>query len=612
MKKMQCEVCGSNEIKKIDDSTFECQSCGVQYSKNELQKLLVEITGNVKIDHSQEVENAIKRAEQFENDGDSQKAKEYYNKALDMDAENEKAQQRIKEISDNQVLEEYYVINSAVNPKENVKDFLKQLASTENIACDIYKEITIKNVTEKYHTFLFMKNKCECVWSAIACHRYYENETVYETVYRNGRSYKEPRTKKVERIERIPRNGTYIYDSEGLAYASNEIKQRLNLNNSTAKNAILEDFEVLQDSKYGSYSPKKINIQNVKKENGRYYYNGYELDLEIDGKVYTSKRDQVLEKGDSIAYSHVTSQIGGDFYENLQATRHVLSHTVAYVCVPVQVIEYEYKGENYVAISDLVSQTTSISKLYPCDAILANSKNELNADNAQAQKMPGLFICGIVGFIIGAICLFIAANSSDGDFFGITAIVLWIASLGMMFGGLAIKSIRQNKFAQKSKDAKTTIYNPRILALSNSYKEFFAAIEKDFSFADAKNAVSEVLSIDDTFVELSAAGEIKEFTIATDETSSKEELIIAEKQEELFELQKQKKKPIILMVVGFLLMSILGPIFTAVNVFLAVIFMFGGLALLAIVGPIMLSKTNKKIAACNQVLQQLRDNWLDN
>ena len=149
MKKMQCEVCGSNEIKKIDDSTFECQSCGVQYSKNELQKLLVEITGNVKIDHSQEVENAIKRAEQFENDGDSKKAKEYYNKALDMDAENEKAQQRIKEISDNQLLEEYYVIDSAVNPKENVKDFLKQLASTENIACDIYKEITIKNISLK-------------------------------------------------------------------------------------------------------------------------------------------------------------------------------------------------------------------------------------------------------------------------------------------------------------------------------------------------------------------------------------------------------------------------------------------------------------------------------
>ena len=36
MKKMKCEVCGSTEIKKIDDSIFECQSCGVQYSKDEV------------------------------------------------------------------------------------------------------------------------------------------------------------------------------------------------------------------------------------------------------------------------------------------------------------------------------------------------------------------------------------------------------------------------------------------------------------------------------------------------------------------------------------------------------------------------------------------------
>lgn len=57
MKKMQCEVCGSSEIKKVSDDVFECQSCGVQYSKNDIQKLLVEITGKVKIDHSDRVEN---------------------------------------------------------------------------------------------------------------------------------------------------------------------------------------------------------------------------------------------------------------------------------------------------------------------------------------------------------------------------------------------------------------------------------------------------------------------------------------------------------------------------------------------------------------------------
>ena len=71
MRKMQCEVCGSTTIKKTGESTFECQSCGVQYSKEEVQKLLVEVTGTVKIDRSEEVDNTIKRAEQFNQQGDT-------------------------------------------------------------------------------------------------------------------------------------------------------------------------------------------------------------------------------------------------------------------------------------------------------------------------------------------------------------------------------------------------------------------------------------------------------------------------------------------------------------------------------------------------------------
>ena len=62
---MQCEVCGSTSIKKVNDSIFECQSCGVQYDQAEVQKLLVELTGEVKIDHTKEIENALKRSEQF-------------------------------------------------------------------------------------------------------------------------------------------------------------------------------------------------------------------------------------------------------------------------------------------------------------------------------------------------------------------------------------------------------------------------------------------------------------------------------------------------------------------------------------------------------------------
>lgn len=125
MKKMQCEVCGSTDIKKIDDSTFECQSCGVQYSKSEVQKLLVEISGEVKIDYSEEAINAIKRGIQFENAGNAKKAEEYYHKALDMDADNEEAQQRAKNISDKRKIEEYYIIEPNIDPGQNVKFFCR-------------------------------------------------------------------------------------------------------------------------------------------------------------------------------------------------------------------------------------------------------------------------------------------------------------------------------------------------------------------------------------------------------------------------------------------------------------------------------------------------------
>ena len=78
MKKMQCEVCGGNEIKKISATIFECQSCGVQYSTEEVKKLFLEITGEVKIDRSADAENMVKRAKQFEKRGNKEKANEYH------------------------------------------------------------------------------------------------------------------------------------------------------------------------------------------------------------------------------------------------------------------------------------------------------------------------------------------------------------------------------------------------------------------------------------------------------------------------------------------------------------------------------------------------------
>ena len=56
MKKIVCELCGSNDL-KTKDGEYECQYCGTKYSIEEAKKLIVE--GKVKIDKSDDIANYI-------------------------------------------------------------------------------------------------------------------------------------------------------------------------------------------------------------------------------------------------------------------------------------------------------------------------------------------------------------------------------------------------------------------------------------------------------------------------------------------------------------------------------------------------------------------------
>lgn len=42
MKKIRCEICGSNQIKKDSESAFVCQDCGMQYDIATVRTLLTE------------------------------------------------------------------------------------------------------------------------------------------------------------------------------------------------------------------------------------------------------------------------------------------------------------------------------------------------------------------------------------------------------------------------------------------------------------------------------------------------------------------------------------------------------------------------------------------
>ena len=527
MKKMQCEVCGSNEIKKVGDGVFECQSCGVQYSKEEVQKLLVEITGKVKIDHTDEVQNNIKRGNQYEQSGNPAKAKEYYNKALDLDADNVEAQENIKKASEMQQFDKYYIIEPDVNPEDNVKDFLKQLAATENIACDIYKEISIKSVTEKFYTFLFMKGKYKCDWSLTACHRYYENETVYTEKYdpKTNKRYKEPETKKVERIERVPMHGTEVYDAEQLVLGSNSLNKDISCVSESLVNPLIADFEQLQNNKYSEYTSKRIDPKTVEKENGIYKYCGIPLDLKVENSVYNNRKKEMRSSADQKAVDKVIAGLNCDFFEGVSATGEELSQTVAYICLPVQIIEYTYKEKTYIAVSDLLSYTTTMPMTYPCDVELAGSMSELNTHKDKVKKshwyLPGLVLCGI--FLL-FLLLGMITDAQEGPIIPLMMISGLAGLIAILVGGI-VQHMRTKKYQQNATDIKNSLFDPRVSALEEGKMRFFEEYT-DYSSSQSAASNMDCIAISNIRPELAFAGQIRKkayFAYDTNDANNVEE-----------------------------------------------------------------------------------------
>lgn len=83
MKKIVCELCGSNDLKK-KDGEYECQYCGTKYSIEEAKKLIVE--GKVKIDKSDDIANYIEMCNNSLAAGNYNEAYEFANKILETNA----------------------------------------------------------------------------------------------------------------------------------------------------------------------------------------------------------------------------------------------------------------------------------------------------------------------------------------------------------------------------------------------------------------------------------------------------------------------------------------------------------------------------------------------
>lgn len=114
MKQIRCEVCGSIDLIK-QDGLFVCQSCGIQYSLEEVKKLMVE--GTVKIDKSDEVQNLLKRAFLLLEDDEYEKADDILDQILNQEPENPEAYL-------GKLMAEYYISKPS--------DFIHSLESFED------------------------------------------------------------------------------------------------------------------------------------------------------------------------------------------------------------------------------------------------------------------------------------------------------------------------------------------------------------------------------------------------------------------------------------------------------------------------------------------------
>lgn len=88
MKRMTCEICGSNELEKRD-GVFICNSCGTRYSTEEAKKLLIEVKGHVdvsgstvKVDKNEQLQNLYTVARRYRNSKDFEAAAKQYETIL--------------------------------------------------------------------------------------------------------------------------------------------------------------------------------------------------------------------------------------------------------------------------------------------------------------------------------------------------------------------------------------------------------------------------------------------------------------------------------------------------------------------------------------------------
>lgn len=467
MKKMQCEVCGSTTIKKIDDSTFECQSCGVQYSKDEVQKLLVEITGEVKIDHSQDAENMVKRAKQFEDRGDQEKAQEYYEKALDFDPDNEEATNATSQKS--QLASDIVILEPDISSEKAEENLFHYLYNRSKLAPDFFADVEIIDKTEKYYPFTVAHGNISGTFTGTSCYKHevpytdYENKQVRLS---NGtyRTERVPVTKYRTEIEKRPASGQFSTTAAGVYSISPDLNGRittvkaadidgLDTNNNATGNEVLcgakmfVDFESLSfeiarkhSNGFAAFDKGEITSQDNKQ-----FYKNFEIDLNLDDKSWLDRATQkYAHEVDFACRMSARSACPGDYCEDVSYVQTSNNSTTLTYYIPVQIIEYAYKGDFYVAIQILHTSCNKIAATYPInkDAVILQAQSE-NA-NIEANKTSAP---GVVAWIFGAIgvLLLIIFVNTEIESWGMVFFIIASFLIALVGGILESQNTKKKK-----------------------------------------------------------------------------------------------------------------------------------------------------------------------
>ena len=97
MDALTCSVCGGKLVMQVG-GLAKCEYCGLEYSTESLREKVMEIKGTVNVQGIASADNILQRAKAYHEAGDFDRAKEYYNRYLDLNPLDEEVQKTVYEL----------------------------------------------------------------------------------------------------------------------------------------------------------------------------------------------------------------------------------------------------------------------------------------------------------------------------------------------------------------------------------------------------------------------------------------------------------------------------------------------------------------------------------